>query len=50
MGWPERGVPESALPLLQLIQEVQLVYITLRTNKPVTVMCRLVSITLLLRV
>jgi protein tyrosine phosphatase len=39
LGWPERGVPTSALPLLQIIQEVQEIYATLRTTDPITVMC-----------
>ncbi|XP_019855284.1 PREDICTED: receptor-type tyrosine-protein phosphatase alpha-like [Amphimedon queenslandica] len=39
LGWPERGVPVSALPLLQMIQNVQELYITLRTTEPITVMC-----------
>uniref|UniRef100_A0A1X7UAN3 Protein kinase domain-containing protein n=1 Tax=Amphimedon queenslandica TaxID=400682 RepID=A0A1X7UAN3_AMPQE len=39
LGWPERGVPVSALSLLQMIQNVQELYITLRTTEPITVMC-----------
>lgn len=38
-GWPERGVPESALPLLDFIQEIRRLYITLQTDKPIIVMC-----------
>ncbi|XP_065905888.1 receptor-type tyrosine-protein phosphatase F-like isoform X2 [Dysidea avara] len=40
LGWPEVGVPSSGLPLIDLMEEVNKMYRSLKTTDPITVHCK----------